>query len=110
MSDTCFVPAGAEAPASMLLTLQANIWSQQLGTLTDKGVSSADSDISVMGTSAYDKYHAALLTANSKSAQIANQRNLPAVTVSYAAQTICSGEVSSVPHIQTAANLRCTVQ
>ena len=57
----------------------------------DKGVSSSDPDIKVSGTPAYDKYHVALVMADSKSAQIANQKNLPAVTIGYAAQLICSG-------------------
>ena len=92
MSKTFLVPAGAEAPASMVLTLRANIWAQQLGALMNKGVSSSDPNIKVSGTPAYDKYHAALLMADSKSAQIANQRNLPAVTIGYAAQLICSGD------------------
>lgn len=91
MSNTFLVLAGAEVPASMVLTLRANIWAQQLGALMNKGVSSSDPDLKVAGTPAYDKYHAALVMADSKSAQIANQRNLPAVTIGYAAQLICSG-------------------
>ena len=75
----------------MVLTLRANIWAQQLGALMNKGVSSSDPYLKVAGTPAYDKYHAALVMADSKSAQIANQRNLPAVTIGYAAQLICSG-------------------
>ena len=75
----------------MVLTLRANMWAQHLGALMNEGVSSSDPDIKVSGTPAYDKYHAALVMADSKSAQIANQRNLPAVTIGYAAQLICSG-------------------
>ncbi|CAK0740284.1 hypothetical protein CVIRNUC_001239 [Coccomyxa viridis] len=82
---------GAEVPASLVLTLRANIWAQQLGALMNKGVSISDPDLKVAGTPAYDKCHAALVMADSKSAQIANQRNLPAVTIGYAAQLICSG-------------------
>ena len=92
VSDASLVSAGAEAPASMMLTLRANIWAQQLGALMNKGVSSSDPDIKLPGSPAYDKYHAALVRADSKSARIANQRNLPAVTIGYAAQLICSGE------------------
>ena len=42
MSNTFLVPAGAEVPASMVLTLRANIWAQQLGALMNKGLSSSD--------------------------------------------------------------------
>ena len=91
MSNTFLVPAGSKAPASMVLTLRANMWAQQLGALMNEGVSRSDPDIKVSGTPAYDNYHAALVMADSKSAQIANQRNLPAVTIGYAAQLACSG-------------------
>ena len=83
--------AGATAPTSLALTLRANILTQQSATALSKGVSASDPNIHVPGTEAYQKYQAAIQTAKVVSSQIANQRDLAAVTVSYAAQSICSG-------------------
>ena len=94
--------AGATAPTSLALTLKANILTQQSATALGKGVSASDPNIHVPGTEAYQKYQAAIATAKVVSSQIANQRDLAAVTVSYAAQTICSGiyhtALLSLPH------------
>ena len=81
-------------PSSMALTLRANILAQQWATGLGKGVSAADPNIRTPGTEAYQKYQAAIRTAKVASSQIANQRDLAAVTVSYAAQSICSGNAT----------------
>ena len=81
-------------PASMALTLRANILAQQWATVLGKGVSASDPNIYIPGTEAHQKYQAAIRTAEVVSSQIANQRDLAAVTVSYAAQSICSGNVT----------------
>ena len=81
-------------PSSMALTLRANILAQQWATGLGKGVSASDPNIHIPGTEAYQKYQAAIRTAKVVSSQIANQRDLAAVTVSYAAQSICSGNAT----------------
>lgn len=85
------IHAGKEASVSLKLTLDANIAANQLDALLGKGVSETDPNINVPGTTAYAKFHAAKFLADSLSTQISNQRDLPAVANSYAAQVICSG-------------------
>ena len=77
----------------MAYTLREAILNQQVATGLGKGVSASDPNIHIPGTAAYLKYQAAIRTAEAVSAQIANQRDLAAVTVSYAAQSICSGDI-----------------
>lgn len=64
---------------------------QEVATKLDRGVSASVTERHILGTDAFDKYQAALFADDATSVQIANQRDLPALTVSYAAQTISSG-------------------
>ena len=79
----------------MTYTLRESILNQQVATGLGKGVSASDPNIRIPGTAAYVKYQTAIQTAEVVSSQIANQRDLAAVTVLYAAQSICSGIIAN---------------
>ena len=79
----------------MAVTLNANILAQQVASQLGKGVSADDPNSRIPGTEAYIKYQAAILAAQTVSAQDSNQRDAAAVTVSNSAQNICSGEFAS---------------
>ncbi|BDA45853.1 hypothetical protein COCOBI_07-6400 [Coccomyxa sp. Obi] len=90
-SLTYFTVAGAATPVSLSVTLNANILAQQVASQLGKGVSADDPNSKIPGTEAYRKYQAAVLAAQTISAQDFNQRDSAAVTVSNSAQNICSG-------------------
>ncbi|CAL8470546.1 g10088 [Coccomyxa elongata] len=86
-----FTVAGAATPVSLSVTLNANILAQQVANQLGKGVSAVDPNSKIPGTEAHRRYQAAILAAQTVSAQESNQKNAAATTVSNSAQNICSG-------------------